>query len=76
LREYGAPVDYLKVDVQGAERELLRDGAGWSDEVRCVKVELHGDYTVDDCQADLRHLGYITQPDLRHWACVIGVRKS
>ena len=76
LREYGGPVDYLKVDVEGAERELLRSWTGWSPEVRSLKVELHGDYAVDDCQADLRRLGYITRPDLRHWACVIGVRQS
>lgn len=76
LREYGGPVDYLKVDVEGAERELLLDGTGWADEVRCIKVELHGDYSVDDCQADLRRLGYTTRPDTRHWACVIGLRPS
>lgn len=76
LREYGGPVDYLKVDVEGAERELLQDGTGWADDVRCLKVELHGDYTVDDCQADLHRLGYATRPDPRHWACVIAVRPS
>jgi FkbM family methyltransferase len=76
MRAHGGPVDYLKVDVEGAERELLRNGAGWSDEVRCVKVELHGDYSVDDCQADLRCLGYQTRPDAKHWACVVGLRPS
>jgi FkbM family methyltransferase len=76
LREYGGPVDYLKVDVEGAERELLRDGTAWAGEVRCVKVELHGDYGVDECQADLRRLGYTTRPDPHHWACVIGVQGS
>jgi FkbM family methyltransferase len=76
IREYGGPVDYLKVDVEGAERELLRDGTAWADEVKCVKVELHGDYSVDDCQADLRRLGFTTRPDPRHWACVIALRSS
>ena len=76
LREYGGPVDYLKIDVEGAERELLRDGTGWADRVRCIKVELHGDYDVDDCQADLRRLGYTTRPDAHHWAWVIGLRPA
>lgn len=74
LRERGGPVDYLKIDVEGAERELLQDGSGWAHAVRCVKVELHGDYSVDQCQADLGHLGYRTRPDAEHWACVIGLR--
>jgi FkbM family methyltransferase len=76
LRERGGGVDYLKVDVEGAERELLRDGAGWAEEVRCVKVELHREYRVEDCEADLRRLGYSTRRDSQHPACVIGLRPS
>lgn len=76
LRERGEGVDYLKVDVEGTERELLRDGTGWAAEVRCLKVELHGDYRVDDCEADLWRLGYGTRRDPQHPACVIGLRRS
>jgi FkbM family methyltransferase len=76
LDERGGPVDYLKVDVEGAERELLRDGRGWANQVRSVKVELHGDYDVDACRADLRGLGYQTWRDPEHWACVVGLRSS
>jgi FkbM family methyltransferase len=75
MREHGGPVDYLKIDVEGAERELLGDGAGWASQVRCVKVELHGDYSVADCERDLRRLGFEAWPDPDHWACVIGLRK-
>ena len=74
LREQDGGVDYVKVDVEGTERELLRDGAGWAEQVRCVKVELHGDYRVADCEADLRRLGYGTRRDAQHPACVIGLR--
>jgi FkbM family methyltransferase len=76
LREHSGPVDYMKVDVEGAERELLQDGTGWSDRVRCVKVELHGDYTTDECEADLRRLGYQTRPHSHRWSYVIGLRSS
>ena len=75
VRERGGPVDYLKVDVEGAERELLRDGTGWAEAVRCLKVELHGDYGVEDCQGDLRRLGFEAWQDPRHWACVVGLRR-
>jgi FkbM family methyltransferase len=74
LREHGGPVDFLKIDVEGAERELLRGASEWADAVRCLKVELHGDYAVEDCESDLRRLGYRTRRDPRHWACVIGLR--
>lgn len=76
VREHGGPVDYVKVDVEGAERELLRDGTGWAESVRCLKVELHGDYAVQDCMADLRRLGFEAWEDPRHWACVVGLRRA
>ena len=75
VREHGGPVDYVKVDVEGAERELLRDGGGWAGEVRCLKVELHGEYSVEECQADLRRLGFDAWQDPDHWACVVGRRR-
>ncbi len=74
LREYGEDVDYMKVDVEGAERVLLQDGIDWPEKVRCVKVELHGDYTSDECEADLRSLGYNTRPHSHRWSYVIGMR--
>ena len=75
VREQDGPVDYLKVDVEGAERGLLRDGAGWADAVGCLKVELHGDYAVEECEADLQRLGFEAWRDPDHWACVIGLRR-
>jgi FkbM family methyltransferase len=76
LREYHGQVDYMKVDIEGAERELLRDGTDWATKVRCVKVELHGDYASDECEADLRRLGYNTRPHSHRWSYVIGLRSS
>ena len=75
VREHGGPVDYLKVDVEGAEREVLREGDGWAQAVRCLKVELHGDYGVQECEADLRRLGFDARQDPDHWACVVGLRR-
>jgi hypothetical protein len=74
LRERQTTVDYLKIDIEGAERVLLANGADWAQDVRCVKVELHGDYTVEDCERDLRRLGYRTLPDHAHVSAVIGIR--
>ena len=37
-------VDLLKVDVEGAEREVFGTGdLGWLERVRCIEIELHGD---------------------------------
>lgn len=72
----GAQVDYAKIDVEGAEAELLRVNTGWTSRVRTLAVEVHEPYTVEACEADLRALGYETRVDPRHWACVIAVRPA
>ena len=51
-------VDYVKIDVEGAERELLRENAGWTSRVRTVNVEVHEPYTVEECSEDLQALGF------------------
>lgn len=70
----GSVVDYAKVDIEGAESRLLREHTGWAGRVRAMKVEVHAPYTVDDCRRDLDALGFVTRPDPRQAACVIGVR--
>jgi FkbM family methyltransferase len=54
----GDDVDYVKMDVEGAERELLRRNTGWAAHVRAIKIEVHPPYTVDECLADLTVLGF------------------
>jgi FkbM family methyltransferase len=50
-------IDLLKVDIEGAERELFADCAEWIHLVRAMVVECHGDYRVDDLLADLTRAG-------------------
>ena len=42
--------------------------------VPAIKVELHGSYTRDACEADLRRMGFAQHVDPRYWACVEGLR--
>jgi FkbM family methyltransferase len=62
LAEQGidGPVDYVKMDIEGAERTVLAHGTGWAERVRCISVEVHPPYTVGDCVRDLRALGFTT----------------
>jgi FkbM family methyltransferase len=78
LARHGAP-DYVKIDVEGGESELLRNGTQWSVSVRCVSVECHPPYGLAACVSDLERLGFRTRAfpqSLRRRAreCVIGVR--
>jgi FkbM family methyltransferase len=68
-------VDYLKMDIEGAEREVLRRNTDWVDRVRCISVEIHSPYRVEDCMSDLERLGFSvhTKPAPRA-PRVVGVR--
>jgi FkbM family methyltransferase len=68
-------IDYVKMDIEGAEEQVLRINTSWAERVHSIKVELHRDaYSFDACRADLEALGFRTRVDDRHWATVIGVR--
>jgi FkbM family methyltransferase len=66
-------IDYIKMDIEGAERDVLRLNTAWAARVKCIKVELHGDYTPQECIADLEALGFQARADTAHAVCVIGV---
>ena len=54
----GRDLDYVKLDVEGAERELLTANTAWASRVRCISVEVHSPYQVDECLRDLAALGF------------------
>ncbi len=67
-------IDYVKMDIEGAEREVLRVDTDWAKRVRTINVEVHHPYTVGECAADLHALGFVATVSTRHPAQVTGVR--
>lgn len=69
LRTYlsDADVDFLKIDIEGAEREILRGPAEWADRVRAIKVETHAPYTPAQCASDLARLGFSSRSTGEHF---------
>jgi FkbM family methyltransferase len=59
LDQFGVdgPIDLLKCDVEGAERDLFADCAGWIGRFRNLVVELHRPYDRDAFLADVRRGG-------------------
>jgi FkbM family methyltransferase len=76
LREHSPaqPVDYMKMDVEGSEFELLKRNTDWADTVRAIQVEAHFGYSLDECERDLRRLGFATRRHERHPASIVGLR--
>jgi FkbM family methyltransferase len=67
-------IDFLKVDIEGAEEDVFARGGRWPARVRVLKAEVHGWYTVEKATAALTALGFRVEPDTRHWSCVVAWR--
>lgn len=74
-REGDEEVDFVKMDIEGAERDVLRDAGGWAGRVRCLLVEVHEPYTVAACRSDLEAAGFATEVARPHWASVLAFRR-
>jgi len=76
LKRTGSPVDYVKMDIEGAEMPVLKQSTSWAEQVRSIKVEVHAPYTVEQCATDLRRLGFQTEPIAKRRGGVLGIRST
>jgi FkbM family methyltransferase len=75
----GGQVDFVKMDIEGAEREVFKNAGRWPQRVRCLKVEVHPEkasrlYPIGECLADLERLGFSCTLDRAHHASIIARR--
>jgi FkbM family methyltransferase len=77
LREHGIEhVDLMKMDIEGAEKHVLKAADSWAEKVSTLIVELHGDYTGDECIGDLQRAGFIARPHRCHARSVCAERRE
>ncbi|MGE5700852.1 MAG: FkbM family methyltransferase [Arthrospira platensis] len=69
-------IDYVKMDIEGAESRVLKENTGWASRVRSIKVEVHPPYSVEECMEDLARLGFTPTPIPKRRGGVTGVRAS
>lgn len=74
LEHFDRPVDFLKMDIEGAEGEVLSHNTEWAEAVRTIKVEVHEPCTVEECTSKLEALGYRVRRDRPHVAALVAVR--
>lgn len=67
-------IDYVKMDIEGAEHRVLEERTGWLDRVRLIKVEYHKPATSESVIEILTNKGFRAWRDPHHWACVAAVR--
>jgi FkbM family methyltransferase len=58
-------IDLLKVDIEGAEEQVFSQ-ANFLSNVRFIVIELHGEYTIEKFERDVRHMGFHVMPPGSH----------
>ncbi|MGC9217698.1 FkbM family methyltransferase, partial [Acidithiobacillus sp.] len=53
----GQPIDILKCDIEGSEKEVFKSSATWINRVRLAAVETHSPYSVEELLADIAAAG-------------------
>jgi FkbM family methyltransferase len=67
-------VSLAKVDVEGAEAEIVTPGRSWLRRCDSAHIEVHPPATVDTMQHALRDAGLRAWKDTKHPSCAVGVR--
>ncbi|MEO8564454.1 MAG: FkbM family methyltransferase [bacterium] len=67
-------VDYVKMDVEGAEAAILAEPADWLDCVRTMKIELHPPATMESIRGVLEARGFTCSIYAQHPRCLIALR--
>ena len=76
LKESGVgEVDYLKMDIEGAEADVFRASLAWLDKVRSLKVEIHKLEDFDWIKSLLEARGFTCAREKRHYCGIEAVRQ-
>lgn len=70
-------IDYVKMDIEGAELAIFRANLDWAKIVKQIKVEVHyGETEFRFIEERMKECGFLTRKDSLHWSTIIGVRNS
>jgi FkbM family methyltransferase len=71
-----AAVDYVKMDIEGAEASVLRPPISWAARVNSLSLEVHPPATFDWCRDVLTDAGFICSAHPNHPAGLIAARSA
>lgn len=57
-QENWTSIDLLKIDIEGAEKALLQNNNSWLQHVKCIIMEIHEPFTIDDVARIVVPFGY------------------
>ena len=76
MRETGVSwVDFMKMDIEGAEQEVLYPQAPWLQNVGVLNLEVHHPATVEGCIALLSEAGFDCTKSTQHTSALLAVKR-
>jgi FkbM family methyltransferase len=76
LAKIGQPaIDYVKMDIEGAERNVFNADLSWLDLVKEIKIEIHKAEDFEPIESILKQRGFTTLKDTNHWSTIIAFLK-
>jgi FkbM family methyltransferase len=68
-------IDYIKMDIEGAEYNIFQNGLEWLKRTKQLKIEVHfGEDIFKFIDEKLKQYGFKTMKDTHHWSTIIGYR--
>jgi FkbM family methyltransferase len=67
-------IDYVKMDIEGAEKILFNENCDWLKKVRSIKVEYHDELTYSLIKEKLSVYQFEVWKDSEHWSTICAVR--
>lgn len=67
-------VDFMKIDIEGAEAEIIQLGTQWLAQVDILNLEVHPPATLDGCEAILQASGFAVTRNPRFGKCLSAIR--
>jgi FkbM family methyltransferase len=76
MEQFGVPeIDYIKMDIEGAEQAVLADPGPWIHKVGCFNIEVHAPYSVDACIASLTRFHFHCKVHSRNPPGVVAINQ-
>ena len=68
-------VDFIKMDIEGAEIDIFKSDLNWLKKIKSIKVEVHNKEHFDFIFSQLIINGFNTWKDSNHWSTICAFRK-
>ena len=68
--------DFIKLDIEGAENDVLTKNNEWLNSVGCMNIEIHDKDFFATALSVLEKFGFEVHKDTNHWSSILATRAS